>query len=69
MVFWPGFNDENGAVVWQLEIPQAIDDMCLHQDKLYIAIYDQIQVIDPQYQRFLKIIRFYAQCDPGDVHT
>jgi hypothetical protein len=43
-----GFSDETGMIVWELPIPEAIDDLGLYHDKLYVAIYDKLLIIDPE---------------------
>ncbi|MFS1439115.1 PQQ-binding-like beta-propeller repeat protein [Shewanella sp. 10N.286.48.A6] len=43
-----GFNDDNGDIMWQLPIPEAIDALGLYHGKIYVAIYDKILIIDPQ---------------------
>jgi len=51
-----GFHDLDGTVIWELGIPEAIDDMRLHNDMLYIAIYDQLRVINPLNGEIIKVI-------------
>jgi len=51
-----GFNDIDGTVIWELDIPEAIDDMRLHNDMLYIAIYAQLRVINPLNGEIIKVI-------------
>ncbi|MEZ9142022.1 MULTISPECIES: hypothetical protein [unclassified Shewanella] len=43
-----GFNDDCGEIMWQLPIPEAIDDLGLYHGKIYVAIYDKILIVDPQ---------------------
>jgi hypothetical protein len=43
-----GFNDDNGDVVWQFPIPEAIDDIGLFHDKIFVAVYDHFLIIAPE---------------------
>ncbi|MEZ9142023.1 MULTISPECIES: hypothetical protein [unclassified Shewanella] len=51
-----GFNDDNGDIMWQLPIPEAIDDIGLYHGKIYVGIYNKILIVDPQSGDVVKSI-------------
>lgn len=51
-----GLNDADGTPAWQVELPNATDELSLHGDTLYVASLNEILVISPETGQVIHII-------------